>query len=298
MVIIQLSGGLGNQMFQYALGRHLAIKNNSELKLDVTGFSSDPLREYSLDAFNTIQTLATEEEINGLKFGFHNPLLIFTANCINRLSRRFFHKSLIKGPSLCEETVYSFMESTLDARGDMYLQGYWQSEKYFLPIRSILADEFTIPTRPDEKNAAFLEEIRNCDSVSLHVRRGDYIANPKTSSVHQCCSIDYYTEAVKLIRSRVSAPRFFIFSDDPDWAEANLTFGNTRIIRGNEGAKSIEDLRLMSACRHNIIANSSFSWWGAWLNQNPAKTIIAPRKWFKIQQFDSNDRLPQSWLTI
>ncbi len=298
MVITQLSGGLGNQMFQYALGRHLAIKNNSELKLDLSSFASDPLREYSLNVFNTIQMPAAKEEINRLKFGFQNPFLLFIANNINRVTRRLSRRSLIKSSTLCEETVFSFMNHALNTKGDIYLQGYWQSEKYFLAIRAVLADEFSILTKPNSANADFLKEMQCCESVSIHVRRGDYLSNPKTNSIHQCCSVNYYTEAVSLIKSRIKSPRFFVFSDDPDWAEANLTFGNIRVIRGNEGAKSVEDLRLMSNCRHNIIANSSFSWWAAWLNQNPDKIIISPRKWFKVKQFDSNDRVPESWIAL
>ncbi len=282
-------------MFQYALGRHLSIRNGCELKLDITEFAFDPLREYALNKFNTIKTLATQFEINNLRYGLHNPLLILVARNLNRFSRHFINASVIRSEALYEETTYSFDEKVFTPRQEIYLQGYWQSEKYFKEINHILLQEFKLPAAPDRENARLTNEITNCESVSIHVRRSDYVSNPKTSTIHVCCSVDYYMKAVELVKSRIATPRFFIFSDDPDWAEANLKFGNCQIIRNNSMDSGEEDLRLMCLCRHNIIANSSFSWWGAWLNQNDKKLIVSPRQWFHVSRFDSPDRIPDDW---
>lgn len=297
MVIVQLSGGIGNQMFQYALGKHLAVKNKSELKLDMTSFAKDQLRDYALNVFKTTQTFCSQEEANGLRFGLTNPILAAITEKINRASRKFIGHSLIKTVSLVEELAYSFNPKVLEAKNDIYLQGYWQSEKYFKDIREILIQEFSIKTT-EEKNTPLLNQILGCESVSLHVRRGDYVSNKKTSQTHSCCSIEYYLNSIKYIKSKIKKPVFFIFSDDPGWVEKNLRLENSFIIRGNEKEKSSEDIRLMSSCRHNIIANSSFSWWGAWLNQTPDKIIVAPQKWFNIAKFESVDRIPSSWVKL
>lgn len=297
MVIVQLSGGIGNQMFQYALGKHLVIKNKSELKLDVTSFAKDQLRDYALNVFKTTQTFCSQEEANRLRFGLTNPVLAAIAEKINRVSRKFIGFSAIKAASLVEEVSHSFNPVVLESKDDIYLQGYWQSEKYFKEIREIIIQEFSIKTPPEE-NRTLTNQILGCESVSLHVRRGDYVSDKKTSKTHSCCSVEYYLNAVKHIKANVKNPVFFIFSDDPDWVEENLKLDNCYVIRGNEKEKSSEDIRLMASCQHNIIANSSFSWWGAWLNQTPDKIVIAPQKWFNIAKFESTDRIPSSWIKL
>ncbi|MEW6709009.1 MAG: alpha-1,2-fucosyltransferase [Candidatus Riflebacteria bacterium] len=298
MIVVQLCGGLGNQMFQYATAKHLAKLNNSELKIDTASFAADKLRDYSLGVFKISASSASEEECNKLRFGTCNQTITKVINHFRKISKRLCGKSFPRASSLVEEISYSYDPEILKRRGNLYLQGYWQTEKYFQPIRSLILAEFSINAAPDSNNLNLLAEIAESNSVSLHVRRSDYVNDAKTQSVYVNCSIDYYKKAVEIIKTRVAAPRFFIFSDDPDWAEKNLDFGNCRVVRGNDGDKSVEDLRLMAHCRHNIIANSSFSWWGAWLNTNADKIVIGPAVWFKEKKFESSDRMPDAWIKI
>ena len=137
------------------------------------------------------------------------------------------------------------------------------------------------------------------NSVSIHVRRGDYLTNPVTFQTHGLCDIDYYKKAIDEILDLVDKPHFFIFSDDQSWAKSNIIFGApTDYVMHNNSLKNYEDLRLMSYCRHHIIANSSFSWWGAWLGNNPEKIVIAPKKWFNDPKIDTTDLIPDTWLRL
>ena len=299
MIIVQLLGGLGNQMFQYALGRHLAILNSCELKMDTEGFATDHLREYQLNRFCLPQAFAAHKEINTLKYG-HNILpLVSTANFFNRVSRRLTGIKLIKKHTyIIERQIFSFCPEILKLPGNLYLEGYWQAERYFVSIRERLLKDFSLKTSPDAANSELLEQMKAGNSVSVHVRRGDYASDPATNRLYACCNQDYYQAAKELIGRKIKEPRYFIFSDDPDWAEANLNFENRIIVRGNSTDNGHEDLRLMQNCRHNIIANSSFSWWGAWLNQNPDKVVIAPKTWINLPNLDTRDLIPEGWLRI
>lgn len=299
MIIVQLLGGLGNQMFQYALGKHLATLNNCELKLDLEEFTQDPLRNYHLNFFCLPQTFAKPSEINHLKFGHNIKPIAKIETFFNRVCRRLTGKKPIKKISyVIEKEMFKFNTKILGLRGHKYLEGYWQSEKYFSDIRKILLDNFTLKNEASTQNSSFLKQIRACNSVSLHVRRGDYITNPGTKKLYACCNSGYYQSAIEAINSRIATPRFFVFSDDPDWAESNLVIENKVIIKGNNAENAHEDLRLMQNCRHHIIANSSFSWWGAWLNQNSDKIVIAPKTWINLPKVDTRDLIPDGWLRI
>jgi len=286
-------------MFQYALGRHLAVLNSCELKLDIEGFAADPLREYHLNHFGLQQTFASSKEINILKYGHNNLPLVTATNFINRVSRRLTGEKLIKKHTyLIEKKIFTFCSEILKLSGNLYLEGYWQSENYFASIREILLEDFLMRTSSNATNSKFLEQIKESNSVSVHVRRGDYASDPQTSKLYACCTTDYYKAATEIINKRVKNARFFVFSDDPDWAESNLSFENQVVVRGNTADNGQEDLHLMQNCRHNIIANSSFSWWGAWLNQNPDKIVIAPKTWINLPDIDTRDATPKNWLRI
>jgi hypothetical protein len=181
----------------------------------------------------------------------------------------------------------------------VYLEGYWQSPKYFFDIKNIIGYEFTVKTGPDQVNKELMEKISQVEAVSVHVRRGDYVSNPATGNYHGVCSLDYYRTAVATITGRVRQPHFFIFSDDPAWAEKNLSvIGPKTVIERNGPERGHEDMRLMSLCRHHIIANSSFSWWGAWLCEKTDKIVISPKRWFKKEDIDTKDLVPESWIRI
>jgi hypothetical protein len=288
-VITKLIGGLGNQLFQYACGRRLAHQWNVPLRLDVSGFSEYTLRNYGLNHFNVHADFAPSNERRS-----------FPPVSPGRAVRQKL-LSLIRPQATLRfvEPHFHFTPTVLSARPPVYLQGYWQSDKYFRDISSLIREEFRVVTPPDHANQHMSHAIQGCNAVSVHVRRGDYVSNAVTNSIHGICGINYYRRAVEYIKNSVSTPRFFVFSDDPIWSNANLAFDWDAIfVSHNQADKDYEDLRLMTLCQHHIIANSTFSWWGAWLGSNPQKIVIAPRHWFNTAARDTRDLIPAGWLSL
>lgn len=283
MIITKLIGGLGNQMFQYAVGRSLAYANNTELKLDISGYNNQKgitPRSYMLNIFNIQSNYANEKEIH--KFRGNNIFL-----------------RILKISSYIKEKQFYFDPKILIVKDNSYLDGYWHSEKYFKEIEQIIRKEFTLKDKPDVTNRKMISYINNCDSVSIHIRRGDYVFDKKTNKFHGICSLGYYLKAVALVAKKVKNPQFFIFSDDPIWTKQNLHLKFPCVyVDHNVGRKDYEDMRLMSKCKHNIIANSSFSWWGAWLNNNLDKIVVAPKQWFHDKSINTRDLIPESWIRI
>ncbi len=291
MIIIKLKGGLGNQLFQYAAGRALSLRSGLPLKLDVSGYQSDALRNYRLRFYGIVEDFATETEINRLNPPKHE----FLAWSRLHIGKRFkpFHRA-----SYIRERWFPFDPEILKISQPAYLNGYWQSERYFSDITDVLVREFTPTPVPRADNEALAQRMRSSASVSLHIRRGDYVSNPEAQRVHGSLSLDHYRRAVDLMAGRVAGPHFFIFSDDIGWAAENLDLAYPATFVGATGGNAdYEDLWLMSQCRHQIIANSSFSWWGAWLNRNPDKIVIAPQRWFAAS-IDTRDLIPSGWLRI
>jgi hypothetical protein len=298
MIIVKLIGGLGNQMFQYAAARRLAEKHSTILKLDITGFEEYKLHKYSLHCFLCWEYLATDEEIKKLSFKH----VAHKQDLLNRIKQKFMSKpelEEIKSDSYIIEKYFHFNESLLELPDNILLDGYWQSEKYFADITDILRREFVVKYRQDPQSRKFADLIQNTESISLHVRRTDYVQNTLTNQIHGTCDKDYYDRSVRYIGDRISNPHFFIFSDEPQWAKDNLQFDfPMTVVDCNNASRNYEDLRLMSMCRHNIIANSSFSWWGAWLNDHPNKIVTAPRKWFNNKSRDTKDLIPSTWVEL
>ena len=198
--------------------------------------------------------------------------------------------------------LYEKNEFTLDTavlnKKSLYLDGYWQTYKYFENIREILLEEFSLKEELNLENRNILNKIKSRNSISLHIRRGDYITNSHTSNVHGACSIHYYMEAIEYINRRIDSPVYFIFSDDIQWVKENLEFNNEKVyVDINDGETAYCDLELMKNCQHNIIANSTFSWWGAWLNINKEKIVITPKKWMNIKR-DFSGLIPIGWIKI
>jgi len=290
MIIVKLMGGLGNQMFQYALGRSLSHARQTELKLDLGWFGNIPecttKRVYELHALRCRESFAAEGEIGRLK----------ASDVKKWLSRR---SSLLgKKSHVCERRA-SYDPELFLRDGDLYLEGFWQSEKYFAGIRDILQDEFLPMAELDLTNREVADRIAASNAVSLHVRRGDYVFDPNASAVHGTCSLEYYRRSMEEIAARTDRPFFFVFSDDPKWAADNLKCNHgIEFISHNGPDSAAADLFLMSRCRHHVIANSTFSWWGAWLCTNPEKVVIAPATWFASGSIDTTDLLPDGWLRI
>ena len=248
MIIVKIIGGLGNQMFQYALGRSLAYRHNTELKLDISDYQERyKLHRYGLHHLNIHASIASP---NGGKQRILLALLkIFRGNTAK---------------SYLAEKKFSFDPSILSCGDNVYFNGYWQSEKYFTNVQDIIREEFKIKTSPDQDNESMIKRIESTEAVAVHIRRGDYISNSKTNSVHGSVSLEYYTKAAKIIMDAINTPTFFVFSDDPQWVKKNLKLPSLTVYIDHNGPeKNYEDLRLMSVCKHHIIANSTFSWWGA-----------------------------------
>lgn len=290
MIIVKMIGGLGNQLFQYALGRTIAHKKNTSLKIDITPFKTYNLHKYALGNFNIIENFATEEEIRRLKYPSG---MRFLPSKLIQASKPYYNRSSVK------EKTFNFDKNIAKVPQDVYLDGYWQSEKYFVDIGDIIRNEFIVTSPQEGLNQALADQIKSCESVSLHIRRGDYVSNSNTNMIHGTCDIDYYMRCIECITKTVENPHFFVFSDDIEWARLNLKLPYPITFIDNNGPeKNYEDLRLMTQCRHNIIANSSFSWWGAWLNKNPYKIVVAPKNWFNTNERSTKDLIPGGWYQI
>lgn len=294
MIVVRLTGGLGNQLFQYAAGQRLAQVRSAELKLDLTGLGNPDyrtVRHYELAPFNVMQSFATEEDIAKLTRPY--------SGLLPRLFHRITRKGERRPMSYIKEPHYHFDPRILDLPDGVYLDGYWQSERYFADTTELIRKEVTFREPPSGRNAELAREIAECQAVSLHVRRGDYVTNEITHRTHGTCGLDYYDNAVSYIAERVKQPVFFIFSDDPLWVRENIKLNHpVRIVDHNDPGHCYEDLRLMSLCRHHIIANSSFSWWSAWLNPRQDKTVIAPKRWFNDYHADTSDLCPAGWVRL
>lgn len=271
MIITKLKGGLGNQMFQYAIGRHLAYKNRTELKLDISGFKSYKLRKYGLGCFNIVEDFTNNLDVK--IFNFKRKL-----NVSSKLNKNTLYTEKVKS---------KFDPEVLKCKGNIYLAGYWQSEKYFKDIEDIVRQDLTLKCPLMGKNKTIAKQIDGCNSISLHVRRGDYISSPSVNEILGVCQPEYYYRAVKYITKKIRKPVFFVFSDEIGWAKKNLKLPYPVIYVDHDGSgKDYEDLALMASCKHNIIVNSTFSWWGAWLNSNKNKIVVAPRKWMVTREVD------------
>ncbi len=295
MVIVRLTGGIGNQMFQYAAARRISLINGSQILLDLSWFQEEgwwTKRKYELDSFCIKGKAASKDQIEALKSKRQNILLRHLPFFLRKI---FFHYN----QSHIVEKKYNFDPDIMKLRGNVYLDGYWQSEKYFKDIESSIRLEFSFRKDVLESNKKFIDYIHSCHSVSIHIRRGDYVTLPEANVFHGICSKDYYQRAVRHISRKVANPVFFVFSDDIIWAKQNMDLGfETCFIDQNGPDSGDEDMRLMSACCHHIIANSSFSWWGAWLNPSPDKIVIAPESWFKKAPHNTLDLIPDTWIKL
>jgi len=196
------------------------------------------------------------------------------------------------------EQGYGMNYNVQSAPSNSYLRGFWQSESYFADIRETLLEELNPLAAPSVKDLAVIEAMHRPASVSLHVRRGDYVSLSSAAAFHGLCGLDYYNRAVDYIAERVESLNVFIFSDDPQWVRENLKLRfPVYYIDHNNSANAFQDLRLMSYCMHHVIANSSFSWWGAWLAKFEKKIVVSPSKWFQVER-PTPDLLPTDWVRV
>jgi hypothetical protein len=283
MIVVRLLGGLGNQMFQYAAGRALADSLGSELVLDVRGFSSYVLHSFGLTQMGVRATVGNDQSLARFP-RWRRRILPF-------VTRVGFKSSWYTESGEAHDPRFAALPD------GTYLQGYFQSEKYFAGRRSQLTVDFAPVTPLDEANRAILEQISTTESVMMHVRRGDYVKDQVTFAKHGICSAEYYQAALDVVRARHDNAHIFLFSNDMQWAVSNIDFGGAITPVDLNGDRPHFDIHLMSHCRHRIIANSSFSWWGAWLG-DPRGTTIAPEPWFSDPHLDVSDLYPGDWLRL
>jgi hypothetical protein len=287
-VVIRLAGGLGNQLFQYAAGLAQAESRRARLLLDLSLYRHDKLRTYGLDAF-------------ALEPAFVSPPW---AALMRAFDRKFIGRAIktlmpIVGWRYVLDRSQGYDPSDFPPGGNLVMQGYWQSENYFAAVADRVRAAFRFRHPPDDANAAYLDRIAAGPAIAVHVRRGDYASVPEITAVYGVCGPDYYREAADYLQRIVRGARYLVFSDDPDWAEQNLKWpGPSEVVRHNVGKRDADDLRLMAACDHFVIANSSFSWWGAWLANKPGKVVVAPKRWFAGGGQAEADRVPNEWVRL
>lgn len=288
MIIAKIAGGLGNQIFQYAAGRSLAIANNCELKLDLSWFELFKLHNgYELNRFAIKAEIASAKEVSQV------------VRCQSKWIKALRKKIGWSNKAHFVEYGFSFRPEFMKLTQPVYIEGHWQSYKYFESISPIICTELQ-PINPlSDASLQIAEQITKVDAVSIHVRRGDYVANKVINKVHGVIGVDYYMLAIQHIRKTIPSPHFYVFSDDLEWAINYLGLKDeATFVSHNKEASSYEDMRLMSLCKHNIIANSSFSWWGAWLNHSKNKIVIYPKKWFNDPSKNISDLTPVTWIPI
>jgi Glycosyl transferase family 11 len=280
-------------MFQYAAGRALAEQKQEKLKIDLSFLMMNKMqngdfvaRPYELGLFPEVneQTVDVEQ--------LHLPSIV----------RRIKKKLQIGQFPVYHEPTFQFTSALSELELPVLIDGYWQSEKYFIAYEELIRRIFRFPTfsSADESNA-LLSELKQLNAVSVHVRRGDYL-NSQILQLHGLCSLSYYQTAIAYIQAKFPDAVFCFFSDDIEWVKQELVqlTPNYRIAEGNGGTNAWKDMCLMSNCKHHIIANSSFSWWGAWLNPDAEKTVIAPKQWFNTTDayYATTDLLPDRWMKM
>ncbi len=301
MIIVSLSGGHSNQLFQYAVARNLAIKSKTELGIDLDRLSkrydTEVAREYEIGVYNLKAAVINHADVH-----------IESQNVIKRSIQHLLYRDKVyqyrtdvasfTDKSIKEHVPGQYSADILKPARAIYLEGEFQNEKYFKDIRPQLLEDLQYKTKPNKQNSELLKDIMSRDNtVSIHVRRGDYVDHPNASKFHVTTKLDYYGRAITLMARKLGKPYFYVFSDDPIWCKKNL-YSKFPMHFVDINKNGSDDMRLMRSCQHNIMANSSFSWWGAWLNENPKKIIIAPKKWFGDSVLGADSIIPKDWIRL
>jgi hypothetical protein len=282
MIVSRIRGGLGNQFFQYAVGRALARRRKTKLLLDVEWFDRpDSLRTFDLHRYRIQARKLLDSERQWIQ------------KCTNGDFKRFGF--VHRWTHFKEPDFNRYYPSVLDLRGNVYLDGFWQYPDYFVDCQDVICSELMPSAAVIEPNSKLIQRIQDGNSISVHVRRGDYL----TWRFIGALPTAYYERAVALMISRVKSPHFFVFSDDPDWVRGNFAIDAPVDYMAHDARDArFKDLYLISLCRHHIIANSTFSWWAAWLSSSKSALVVAPRQWFAELSPDSHSRLPPTWIAL
>lgn len=292
LVVASLSGGLGNQLFQYAAARAISLRNNCKLVLDLAWFSETQFglgvtpRSYSLDPFEL--PVLVKRKLNLWSVSRFTSFLISFKNAASRFSKNIY-----------SEKSYNFDSRVLALRVPVRLKGYWQSHRYFEDFSECIKSEIGTIRKLSHESAQILDKIVKSNSICLHIRRGDYVSNLNASTFHGVCSMDYYRRGLEIVSDGLDLPHAFVFTDDPDWAKEHLDIGvKFTVVDVNGPDDAYQDLWLMSSCDRFVIANSSLSWWGAWLSRSPDKVVVAPKQWFASMEIDTSDLIPSDWIRV
>jgi len=294
-VVVQLSGGLGNQLFQYATGRAAALDRGGQLKLDQSNYSIDPKRTYALDPFAIRAVRAHTADIPWAfrRSGSHA--------LSNRVARRLQSRIgfSLDGPKVVRERHFHFDPDVIPRSGSIYLAGYWQSHRYFEQAAAELRHELTFRVPPGGLRGDIADRVAAAGSVGVHVRRGDYVSDPATHMRHGVCPAEYYRRALEEVAKRAAVSGVFVFSDDIDWARRELVPPwTTTYVSGESSTSDLADFYLMALCAHHVISNSSFSWWAAWLGAKANSVVVAPRQWFAETGMGADDMIPTGWILV
>jgi len=287
MIVTKLMGGLGNQLFQYAAGKALASHIKTICKVDIS-FLDTPSggvytqRKFELNAFETVIEVMNEKEVQQ-----------FIANNKSKLNKLL--PALVKS-KIVTETGHQFQPNFFNSPDNSFLNGFWQSEKYFKSFEKEIRKDLVFKTSVLSDIESWINLIKQSNSVSLHIRRGDYVNLDSAKAFHGICSMNYYKEALDIIRNSIGDITVFVFSDDIEWCKSN--FKTTDRVYFVETDSNYKEMHLMQNCMHHIIANSSFSWWGAWLNPSEEKMVVAPKKWFADESINVSDIIPNNWIKI
>jgi|WetSurMetagenome_2_1015567.scaffolds.fasta_scaffold01922_11 hypothetical protein len=289
MIVVKLEGGLANRMFQYAF--YLAIK---EIRNDVFIDENSFKPAWSFENISIKKTFPNVQFKDAEMKHFYaesknSKLVKLLRNILEKYSDKYFHE---------EETKY-YPTLINNLPKNCYLRGYWQTEKYFYGIKDKIIKAFSFNTFTENENIITAKQMSEENSISIHVRKGkDYFCNGGIT--YGTCTLEYYKEAIKYINEHIPNPIFYVFTDNPQWVKDKFQFINYKLVDWNpvSGEKNYRDMQLMTYCKHNIIANSSYSWWGAWLNQTPDKIVIGPKVWFNKEIKQGKDIIPHKWIVI
>ncbi|MFT3735691.1 MAG: alpha-1,2-fucosyltransferase [Rhodocyclaceae bacterium] len=291
-IVVALKGGLGNQLFGYAAGLALSQRLDAVLDLDIAAYEDPRERHYALAPF-----LLPEKIVRA------DTTIFARGSLQDRIWRRVKQRLGMKqaGLPVFRERGFKFDPDFKGLSAPVFLDGYFQSPRYFESCAPLMRTRL-LAARDEvlsEASRAMLRQIQSCDAICVHVRRGDYVTNPVSSRMHGLCGMSYYAEGLEAASEGLAAPHCFIFSDDPAWVRDNMRLQYPwTVVDVNAEDAAHEDLWLMSACRSFVIANSSLSWWGAWLGQHQAKRVVAPLQWFRSQDKDTSDLIPADWIRI
>jgi hypothetical protein len=300
MIVVKVRGGMANQMFPYACAKALSLRMGTNLKIDARGYSDNiepdiiSQRLYGLKCFKITSPLAEDKD---LLHWFDRSLIKKLKRLYDRFKPYYTREHIIEPLSNVvyrDPNIY-----LLKTDKNIYLQGDFNSYRNFIDYEAEIRQEFEFSIEPSLENKKIIDEMSQVNSVAIHFRRGIVL---ETNSNYLVLPLDYYLKAIEYIISKVPEPSFYLFSDDPKWVKDNIKIPAfpVKIIDHNDQRHSYEDLRLMSACKHVIMANSGFSWWAAWLGKKPNQIVIAPKHFWKNDIYDviSSDFYPEDWVKL